>query len=187
MLYSQRKGSVQCHVAQLIVCGVRQNSQIGNLHAAQSVKYFLYVVVQSFVAGRHIYSTFHFCPLAMASLDSLLRRTSIEDHGQVLQSANAYLAKTKSDTYAQHVKAVALLKLDRYEDCLRIFEEGGDPLKQRASLEYAYALYKCGNLDDSVMVISKAGVGRGARHLEAQAVCLLYMCYKVYMCKYHCQ
>lgn len=108
----------------------------------------------------------------MASLSSLLQRATIEDHEQVLQSANAALAKSKSDIRAQHVKAVALLKLDRYEDSLRVFEDGGDVLKKTCSLEYAYALYKCGRLDEAIDVVAGVGDGgRGVRHLEAQAVC----------------
>lgn len=106
----------------------------------------------------------------VASLSSLLQRASIDDHDQLLESANAVLAKSKSDSQAQHVKVVALLKLDRYQDTLRAFEEGGDALKQRASLEYAYALYKCGQLDEAIDVVSRLGGGRGASHLEAQAV-----------------
>lgn len=107
------------------------------------------------------------------SLSSLLQRASIDDHEEVLSSANAVLAKSKSDTHAQHVKVVALLKLDRYEDALRVFEEGGDVLKKQASLEYAYVLYKCGRSDDAIDVVTRLGRGRGASHLEAQAVCTM--------------
>ena len=59
-------------------------------------------------------------------LSSLLQRTSIDDHEEVLSSANAVLAKSKGDVQAQHAKVVALLKLDRYEDALRVVEEGGE-------------------------------------------------------------
>lgn len=107
--------------------------------------------------------------MATQSLSSLLQRTSIDDHEEVLRSSNAALAKSKSDIQAQHVKIVALLKLDRYEDALRVFEEGGDTLKKRAALEYAYTLYKTGNLDEAIDVASQIANDRGARHLEAQA------------------
>ncbi|GFN13306.1 signal recognition particle core component [Aspergillus tubingensis] len=107
--------------------------------------------------------------MAAQSLSSLLQRASIDDHEEVLQSCNAALAKSKSDLQAQHIKAVALLKLDRYEDCLRVFEEAGDGLKNRAALEYAYALYKCGQLDPAIEVVSRVAGERGALHLEAQA------------------
>ncbi|KAB8072936.1 hypothetical protein BDV29DRAFT_158058 [Aspergillus leporis] len=107
--------------------------------------------------------------MATQSLNSLLQRTSIDDHEEALRSSNAALAKSKSDIQAQHVKVVALLKLDRYEDCLRVFEDGGDALKKRAALEYAYVLYKTGNLDEAIEVASRVADDRGARHLEAQA------------------
>ncbi|OJZ87643.1 hypothetical protein ASPFODRAFT_131573 [Aspergillus luchuensis CBS 106.47] len=107
--------------------------------------------------------------MAAQSLSSLLQRASIDDHEEVLQSCNAALAKSKSDLHAQHIKAVALLKLDRYADCLRVFEEAGDGLKNRAALEYAYALYKCGQLDPAIEVVSRVAGERGALHLEAQA------------------
>ncbi|KAE8380260.1 hypothetical protein BDV26DRAFT_290503 [Aspergillus bertholletiae] len=107
--------------------------------------------------------------MATQSLSSLLQRTSIDDHEEALRSSNAALAKSKSDMQAQHVKVVALLKLDRYEDGLRVFEDGGDALKKRAALEYAYALYKTANLDKAIEVASQVANDRGARHLEAQA------------------
>ena len=109
--------------------------------------------------------------MATQKLSSLLQHASIDDHDELLQSANAALAKSKSDVQAQHAKVVALVKLDRYDDCLRVFEEGGDALKKRAALEYAYALYKTGQLDAAIEIVSKITNSRGARHLEAQAVC----------------
>lgn len=111
--------------------------------------------------------------MSTQSLSSLLSRASIDDHEEVLRSCDAALAKSKSDLQAQHVKVVALLKLDRYEDCLRVLEDGGDKLKQKAALEYGYALYKTGNPDVAIDVVSSLADDRGARHLEAQAVCSL--------------
>ena len=69
---------------------------------------------------------------AANSLSTLLRQTTIDDHEEVLKAANAALKKTKSDLEAQHVKAVALLNLERYDDVLKVFEDGGDKLKERA-------------------------------------------------------
>lgn len=109
--------------------------------------------------------------MSTQTLNSLLQRATIDDHEEVLASANAALAKSKSDLRAQHVKVVALSKLDRYEDSLRVFEEGGDALKKTAALEHAYALYKCGRLDEAIDIVSRFASGRGANHLEAQAVC----------------
>ncbi|KAJ5515181.1 hypothetical protein N7527_006741 [Penicillium freii] len=102
------------------------------------------------------------------SLASLLQRASIDDHEEVLQSCNAVLAKSKSDLQAQHMKVVALLKLDRYEEALKTFQAGGDALKQSASLEYAYASYKCGKLEEATEALTRTASGRGASHLEAQ-------------------
>ncbi|KAL3475637.1 hypothetical protein BJX99DRAFT_229339 [Aspergillus californicus] len=107
--------------------------------------------------------------MSTLSLSSLLQRASIDDHEEVLRSCDAALAKSKSDFQAQHVKVIALLKLDRYEDCLRVFEDGGDNLKAKAALEYGYALYKSGNPDAAIDVVSGLVDDRGARHLEAQA------------------
>ncbi|KKK17888.1 signal recognition particle protein [Aspergillus rambellii] len=96
----------------------------------------------------------HGTSMATQSLSSLLQRATIDDHEEVLRSSDAVLAKSKTNAHAQHVKVVALLKLDRYEDCLRVFEECGDRLKQKAALEYGYALYKCGQPDAAIGVVS---------------------------------
>lgn len=103
-------------------------------------------------------------------LSSLLQRATIDDHEEVIQSCNEALAKSKSDLHAQHIKIIALLKLDRFEDALRVFETGGDALKERAGLEYGYVLYKCGHLERASEALSHAGSSRGASHLEAQVV-----------------
>ncbi|KAJ5093264.1 hypothetical protein N7456_009125 [Penicillium angulare] len=102
------------------------------------------------------------------SLSSLLGRASIDDHEEVIQSCNEALAKSKSDINAQYIKAIALLKLDRYEEALRVLETGDSALKQQASLEYAYALYKCSRLEEALVAVTQSNGGRGAGHLEAQ-------------------
>lgn len=107
--------------------------------------------------------------MAAESLTALLQRSSIEDHEEVLNACNAALAKSKTDIHAQHVKVVALLKLDRYEDALRVLEEAGDALKSRAAFEYAYALYKCGHLEEAADVAARL-TERGPQHVLAQAV-----------------
>ena len=105
------------------------------------------------------------------SLSSLLQRASIDDHEEVIQSCNEALAKSKNDLVAQHIKVIALLKLDRYDDALRVLEAGGDNLKKQAGFEYAYVLYKSGKLEEALEAVSQAGSSRGASHLEAQVVC----------------
>ncbi|KAJ5702041.1 hypothetical protein N7488_009589 [Penicillium malachiteum] len=102
------------------------------------------------------------------SLSSLLERASIDDHEEVLKSCNETLKKSKTDSTAQYIKVIALLKLDRYEDALRVLEAGGDALKKQADLEHAYALYKCARWEEALTAITQASASRGASHLEAQ-------------------
>lgn len=104
------------------------------------------------------------------SLSALLQQSSIEDHDEVLKACNAALKTSKSDPELLHVRFVALLKLDRYEDALRILEEDGDKLKERAKIERAYALYKTGQLEEAKNLANGVAASRAARHIEAQAV-----------------
>lgn len=109
---------------------------------------------------------------SLLSLSSLLGQSSIDDHEEVLKAATTTLSKTSSDIQAQHVKVVALLKLDRFDEALRAIESGGDKLKERARLEWAYALYKTGKPGKAAEVARQAGTDlsdRGMRHVEAQA------------------
>lgn len=109
------------------------------------------------------------------SLAALLQRSTVEDHEEVIKTCNAILKKSKNDIGTQYVKVVALLKCDRFEDAIRVIEEGGDALKNKASLEWSYALYKVGKLDEAIAAAAaaaSAGRGRGAKHVEAQAVCM---------------
>lgn len=106
---------------------------------------------------------------ALSSLSALLRQTTISDHEQLLQAANTALKTNKSDTEAQHVKIIALLKLDRFEEALQVIDTGGDKLKDKARLEWAYALYKAGK-PERAAEIAREGADRAHRHIEAQAV-----------------
>jgi signal recognition particle subunit SRP72 len=103
-----------------------------------------------------------------SALASLLKKTEIEDHDEVLSSAEAALKQSKGDLEAQHVKAVALLNLDRYPEAVQAIEAGGEKLKQKAGLEYAYALYKSGKPAEAAEIAAK-GSQRGYNHVEAQA------------------
>lgn len=106
---------------------------------------------------------------AIPHLSSLLANTSLDNHEEILKAANETLKKTKSDVQAQHIRAIALLKLDRYDDALKAFEEGGRSLQQNAQLEYAYALYKCGNLEQAARVAGTGASNSALKHVEAQA------------------
>ncbi|KAF2163394.1 hypothetical protein M409DRAFT_68642 [Zasmidium cellare ATCC 36951] len=103
-----------------------------------------------------------------SSLASLLKQTHLDDHEEVLKQANAALKQSKGDLEAQHVKVVALLKLDRYEDALTALDAGGEKLNERATLEHAYALYKSGKPADAAELAHKNSQ-RGSQHVEAQA------------------
>lgn len=110
---------------------------------------------------------------ATSDLTSLLRNTHITSDEDILRAANTTLKVTKNDTTARHARIVALLKLDRFDDALRVFEEGGDALKEEAGLEYAYALYKRGELQKAENVARKHGTAdgertRGTLHVLAQ-------------------
>ncbi|KAK5174641.1 Signal recognition particle subunit SRP72 [Saxophila tyrrhenica] len=105
---------------------------------------------------------------SVGSLASLLKQTDIEDHSEVLQAAESTLKQFKGDLEAQHVKAIALLKLDRYGDAVKAIEAGGAKLKDRARLDYAYALYKDGKPAQAAE-IAREGGERGFEHVEAQA------------------
>lgn len=106
--------------------------------------------------------------MSLSSLASLLKQTHIRDDDEVLRAANAALKLSKNDIEAQHVKVVALLKLDRYDDAIAALNAGGEQLKGRATLEYAYALYKSGNPAAAAELAAKTP-SRGHAHVEAQA------------------
>ncbi|KAH0267058.1 signal recognition particle protein, partial [Aureobasidium melanogenum] len=106
-----------------------------------------------------------------ATLASLLGQASITDHEQVLSTCETTLAKSKNDLQALQVKIVALLNLDRFQDAIATVEAGGEDIKQRARLEYAYALYKNGQPAKAAEVARQDSneSDRGLRHVEAQA------------------
>ncbi|GAM87316.1 hypothetical protein ANO11243_053390 [Dothideomycetidae sp. 11243] len=103
-----------------------------------------------------------------ATLANLLRQGTIDDHEELLKAANATLKTSKSDQEAQHVKLVALLKLDRFDEALHLLDNAGEGLKSKAKLEHAYALYKTGKPEEAAR-IAQQGSDRGSRHVEAQA------------------
>jgi signal recognition particle subunit SRP72 len=107
--------------------------------------------------------------MSAPDLATLLRQTHLDSHEDLLKAANATLKKSKNDITAQHVRAIALLKQDRYDDAIRAFEEAGEALKEKAALAYAYGLYKAGALKESEEVATRAGSDeRGVSHVLAQ-------------------
>jgi signal recognition particle subunit SRP72 len=108
---------------------------------------------------------------AVAALNSLLRRATVDDPGEALKIANAAIKAGKGSPdleTAQHTKVVALLKLDRFDDALRALADAGSALESRCATEKAYALYKTGKLDEAAALCAGSS-SRGARHVAAQA------------------
>lgn len=104
----------------------------------------------------------------MASLSSLLSQTHLDDPEEALKQANVALKKNKADVGAQHVRLVAYIKLDRYDNALHALSEGGDSLKQRAPLEAAYTLYKSGRLEEATELAQKVSGRKEILHVLAQ-------------------
>ena len=118
-----------------------------------------------------------------------------------LQQAETLLS-TKSNNNdntsiaALRTKAIALIKLDRDEDALKLFDEhpklqeaattitttsakAGVKRDKQLECAYAYALYKCGRVEDVRRIFGNGKDGdddaaeeswRGLRHVLAQAV-----------------
>ncbi|KAM5467542.1 Signal recognition particle subunit SRP72 [Microsporum audouinii] len=105
----------------------------------------------------------------LQSISALMQKTTINDHEEFIKACNSVLKKSRNDVDAQHIKTIALIKLDRFEDAIRVIEEGGDALKKILPLEWSYALYKSGRLDEATAIAASAGSERGAKHVEAQA------------------
>jgi len=104
-----------------------------------------------------------------SSLAALLQRSGLDDHEEILEAANKALKESKHDNTAQRVRLVALLQLDRYEDALRVIDEGGPGLRDAARLECAYALYKAGDLEKAEQ-LAAGGKQRGLEHLYGQVL-----------------
>ncbi|KAL7922093.1 hypothetical protein ACQKWADRAFT_293430 [Trichoderma austrokoningii] len=104
-----------------------------------------------------------------SALSALLRAADIDDHEQILDAANAALKADRNDHDAEHTKVVALLKLDRFDDALRLISGGGIKLQAVCLLEEAYALYKTGKLNEAHDLLETRGLEkRSLQHVAAQ-------------------
>ena len=69
------------------------------------------------------------------------------------------------------MRVVNSLELEIYDDALRVFDEGGDWLKEAAPLEYAYTLFKTGDFEMAATIAHSIGQkDRGMLHVAAQTV-----------------
>ncbi|KAL1851410.1 Signal recognition particle subunit SRP72 [Diaporthe australafricana] len=109
-----------------------------------------------------------------ASLTSLLARASIDDHSEALSVADAAIASSKTDVTAQHTKVVALLRLDRYDDALRVIAAAGSAVEDRCILEKTYALYKTGSLDEAASLLEGRDMSDAQRPLKHVAAQIAY-------------
>ncbi|KYK59648.1 signal recognition particle protein [Drechmeria coniospora] len=108
-------------------------------------------------------------PEHTAALTALLRSAVISDDDEVLMAANAAIKVDKSNFIAQHTRVVALLRLDRFEDAVRVIAEGGTKLEAKCTLEKAYALYKLGDLSAAADCLKTSALdNRGLCHIAAQ-------------------
>ncbi|TKA75340.1 hypothetical protein B0A55_05560 [Friedmanniomyces simplex] len=114
-----------------------------------------------------LYGQFAQKRMEVCGLD-LETQSHIDDHEEILKAATSALKQSKGDLDAQHAKVVALLKLDRFDDAIHAFDAGGEGLKERARLEYAYTLYKTGKPSEAAEV-AQQGEERGYKHVAAQA------------------
>lgn len=102
------------------------------------------------------------------SLTSLLKKSSLDDHDALLKAAEDVLKSSSSDSQAQQVKAIALLKLERYDDALKYFEQNSG-VQDGLPEAYAYTLYKKNRFEEAVKVASAATDSRCAQHIALQA------------------
>lgn len=105
---------------------------------------------------------------------SLLARASIDDPSEALSIADAALASSKSDLTAQHTKVVALLRLDQYDDALRVIAAAGSALEERCILEKTYALYKTGALEEAAALLEGRDIANSERPLQHVAAQIAY-------------
>jgi len=85
----------------------------------------------------------------MASLARLLRAATIEDHEEILNAANIALKDSPDDASVHRARVVALLKLDRFDDVLRVLDGTSEKMRAACVAERGYALYKGGKLEEA--------------------------------------
>jgi len=102
------------------------------------------------------------------NLTSLLKKSTLDDHDALLQAADGALKSSPNDTQAQQIRAIALLKLERYSDALAYFGDVKD-LQESLPEAYSYCLYRSGKFEEAVAAASSVQNSRGAQHIKLQA------------------
>lgn len=103
-----------------------------------------------------------------SSLASLLRKATLDDHEALLQASEQALKSSPTDSQALQVKAIALVKLERYVDALKHFAQS-QSLQKEIPEAYAYCLYRSGKFEEAVEAASGVQNSRGAQHITLQA------------------
>lgn len=103
-----------------------------------------------------------------SSLASLLKKSTLDDHEALLLASEEVLQSSPTDSQALQVKAIALVKLERYADALKQFSQT-QSLQADLPEAYAYCLYRSGNFEDAVKAASSVKGSRGAQHVTLQA------------------
>lgn len=105
-----------------------------------------------------------------AALNTLLKAATVDDHEEILSKATEALKSSPNDIGTRIAQIIALLKLDRFDDALRVIETADGDLQQACLFERAYALYKTGKLAEARECLRPAVSAntRGAMHLDAQ-------------------
>ncbi|KAK9457961.1 hypothetical protein V1511DRAFT_519871 [Dipodascopsis uninucleata] len=113
------------------------------------------------------------------SLEELLKKlkvhSSSEQHEKAVEFAEKVLAHNADDKEAQKAQIIALIKLERFKDCVKVFERTPKLINDFA-MEYAYSLY---SIDDNKKAMDVINTGlnsksiskfkqRGLLHLKAQ-------------------
>ena len=105
-------------------------------------------------------------------LIKLLASTNITDDSEAYEIATAAVQVNINDQFAHHTRIVALLKLDRFQDVIRVLEHAPSKIQHVCRLEKAYALYKLGSLTSAYHVLESLQANnnseRGVNHLAAQ-------------------
>lgn len=104
----------------------------------------------------------------MATLSALLKKSTLDDHESILNASEDILKEQQSHQEAQLVKAIALSKLERYDEALKHFQTY-DNLQTQLPEAYAYCLYKLGQFEEAVQVALAPKNSRGAQHVALQA------------------
>lgn len=103
-----------------------------------------------------------------SSLASLLKKATLDDHEALLQASEQALKSSPTDSQALQVKAIALVKLERYADALKHFAQS-QSLQKEIPEAYAYCLYRSGKFEEAVEAASGVQNSRGAQHITLQA------------------